>query len=178
MADKDRILLAQIGAAHGVRGEVRVKSFGADPVGLGAYGDLRSEDGRSFSIERIRPAKEVVVVKFKGVGDRNAAEALNGTRLYVDRASLPDPEEEEFYYADLIGLAALDPDGGTLGTVTAVHDFGAGDILEIAPSRGASLLVPFTREAVPTVDLAAGRLVVILPPETEDEEPSESGDKE
>jgi 16S rRNA processing protein RimM len=161
------ILLARIGAAHGVRGEVRVKSFAAEPQALAGYGPLAAADGRLFHIERLRPAKEVVVVKFRGVDTRDAAEALNGTDLYVARERLPEPEDDEFYYADLIGMSAVSAEGEPLGTVVAVHNFGAGDMLDIAPPRGPSLLVPFTREAVPEVDLAAQRLVVVPPPEIE-----------
>jgi len=151
-----------------VRGEVRVKSFTEDPLSLGAYGPLVTTDGRSFAVERLRPAKEVVVVKFRGVDDRDAAERLNGTDLYVPRDRLPAVEEEdEFYHADLIGLTAVDSAGETLGTVVAVHNHGAGDILEIAPSRGPTMLLPFTKAVVPEVDIASGRLLVAPPEETE-----------
>lgn len=161
------VLLATIGAAHGVKGEVRVKSFTAEPMGLKDYGSLRTEDGRLFEIERIRPGKGVVIVKFSGVDDRTAAEALNGISLYVDRERLPATGADEFYHADLIGLAASREDGAPLGIVIAVHNFGAGDMLEIAPSRGKTLLVPFTKEAVPVVDIAAGTLTIIPPAEIE-----------
>lgn len=163
------IVLAQIGAPHGVRGEVRLKPFTDDPEALAAYGPLRTADGRSFTIERLRPAGAVMVAKLAGVDDRDAAAALNGMELTVERARLPAPDDpDEFYHADLIGLEAVNPDGVPLGTVTAVHNFGAGDIVEIAPSGGAApLLVPFTNEAVPDVDIAAGRIVIDPPPETE-----------
>jgi 16S rRNA processing protein RimM len=162
-----RILLATIGAAQGVKGEVRVKALNADPLSLGAYGLLAGDDGRVFEIERLRPAKGVVIVKFRGVDDRNAAEALNCVNLYVDRARLPAPEADEFYHADLIGLAAIKANGDPLGTVIAVHNFGAGDMLEIAPSRGKTILVPFTKKAVPVVDIAAGTLTIVPPAEIE-----------
>jgi 16S rRNA processing protein RimM len=162
-----RVLLATIGTAHGVRGEVRVKTFTEDPAALGGYGPLNTEDGRVFQIERLRPAKEVVVAKFRGIDDRNAAEALNGISLYVDREHLPNVEADEYYHADLIGLSAEAEAGEQLGTVVAVHDFGAGDILEIAPRGGPSLLVPFTKEAVPLIDIAAARVVIVPPDETE-----------
>jgi 16S rRNA processing protein RimM len=161
------ILLATIGAAHGVKGEVRVKSFTAEPSALGDYPELRSEAGRRFEIERLRPGKNILIVKFRGVDERNAAEALAGTSLYVERGALPAPEPDEFYHADLIGLSAATPEGEPLGTVVAVHDHGAGDVLDIAPPRGPSLLVPFTRENVPDIDIAAGRLVVVPPAESE-----------
>ena len=172
------ILLARIGAPHGVRGEVRVKSFGEEPEALKRYSPLAAGDGRLFHVERLRPAKEVLVVKFRGVDDRDAAEALNGVELYVDRSRLPAAEEDEFYHADLIGLAAFSEAGEALGTVIAVHDFGAGDILEIAPSRGTSLLFPFTRSTVPLVDIGAGRIVVAPPAEIDDEEPAQVGETE
>lgn len=161
------ILLATIGAAHGVRGEVRVKAFAAEPSSLSDYGPLNADDGRVFHIERLRPAKDMLVIKFRGVDDRSAAEALNGTKLYVERDRLPAAAEEEFYHADLIGLAAVNESGELVGTIVAVHNFGAGDILEIAPARGPSLLLAFTGDTVPIVELAAGRLVVVPPAETE-----------
>ena len=163
----DRILLATIGAAHGVKGEVRVKSFTADPASIAAYGPLFGADGRIFEVERVRPGKGVVVAKFRGVDDRDAAERLNGLSLFADRAAFPAPGEDEFYHADLIGLDAFSAAGEPLGAVVAVHNFGAGDILEIAPRRGRPLLVPFTKEAVPDIDTARGRLVVAPPEETE-----------
>ena len=163
----DRILLATIGAAHGIKGEVRVKSFTADPAALGAYGPLSGADGRVFEVERVRPGKGVVVAKFRGVDDRNAAEALNGLSLFIGRDALPAPQEDEFYHADLIGLDAFDAAGEPLGAVVGVHNFGAGDILEIAPRRGRPLLVPFTKATVPDIDLTGGRLVVAPPEEIE-----------
>jgi 16S rRNA processing protein RimM len=162
------ITLAQIGAPHGVRGEVRVKSFATDPMGLGAYGPLFTEDGRKFEIERLRPSKsDMLVVKFRGVDDRNAAEALNRLSLGVDRGALPAPEPDEFYYADLLGLAAFDTAGNALGHVTAVENHGAGDFLEIARENAPPLLLPFTKAAVPDIEIAAGRIVVAPPTEIE-----------
>jgi 16S rRNA processing protein RimM len=173
-ARPEKILFATIGAAHGVIGEVRVKSFASDPAALADYGPLFADDGRRFEIERLRPGKNVVIAKFRGIDDRNAAEALNGIPLYLAREKLPPPEEDEFYHADLIGLEAVTEAGERLGTVIAVHDFGAGDILDIAPPRGPSLMVPFTKAAVPSIDIAAGRLTVVPPMEAEpDETPPE-----
>lgn len=150
-----------IGAAHGIRGEVRVKSFTDDPLALGDYGPLLSENGRVFVIAQIRAQKDVVVVRFEGVDDRNAAEALNGTRLFVERAALPEElDEEEFYHTDLIGLDVLDETDALVGKVKAVQNFGGGDIVEIVGAGRASVLVPFTRAAVPTIDIAAGRLII------------------
>src|SRR5882672_11975292 len=110
-----RVLIAQIGAAHGVRGEVRLKAFTEDPLSVARYGALESEDGRRFEIEAVRPAKDVLVARLKGVGDRNAAEALKSLRLYVARAKLPKPADGEFYHADLVGLAAMTASGEAFG---------------------------------------------------------------
>ena len=178
MAAPDRVLLATIGAAHGVRGEVRVKPFTADPLAIGEYKPLLAEDGRAFEIERLRPAGNVLVVKFRGVDDRTAAEALNGLALHAERAALPPAEEDEFYHADLIGLTAVNEAGETLGTIEAVLNFGAGDILEITPARGPSLLVPFTNAAVPHIDIAAGRIVIVVPAETEADSAEEAREKD
>ena len=164
MATDSRILLGVIGRAHGVRGHVRVVSHTADPVALTAYGPLSDDNGRRFTLRwRGDHVAEVTQHGATGpvtVADRTAAEALVNTRLYIDRAQLPPPETDEYYLADLIGLAALDAAGAVLGTVTAVHDYGAGASLEIARDGVAPLLVPFTRACVPDVDLVAGRVVV------------------
>ena len=164
----NRILLARIGAPHGVKGAVRVKTFTGDPMAIGNYGQLTSEDGRVFSIAEIRPDKAGVVARFKGVADRNAAAAITGIDLYVDRSALPAPDDEdEFYHADLIGLAVQKADGTVLGTIVSVLDHGAGEFLEIAPPKGQTLLIPFTKAAVPEIDIAAGRVVADPPPEVE-----------
>lgn len=155
------VQMAVIGAPHGIRGELRVRSFTADPLALADYGPLHAEDGRRFEILDIRLQKDMVVVRFNGVADRTAAEALTGTALFVDREALPDDlEEEEFYHADLIGLAVFGPDGAPIGKVVAIQDFGGGEILEIARGGRATAMVPFTRAAVPEIDIAAGRLTV------------------
>jgi 16S rRNA processing protein RimM len=161
----DRICVAQIGAAHGVRGEVRLRSFTEDPMAVTSYGPLESEDGtRRFTIEALRPLKDLFVAQLEGVVDRDAAEALTNIRLYVPRDRLPPLEDDETYYhADLIGLAAVTPDGAPLGTVKAIHNFGAGDVLEIKPDNGDPLMVPFTDTAVPNIDIAARRMVVVPP---------------
>jgi len=170
------ILLGIVGAPHGVRGEVRVKSYTADPLDLRAYGPLWSAEGRRFDIVSLRPAKEVVVVRFAGIDDRTAAEALNGVRLHVDRDRLPPPEDDDdFLQADLIGLAAETAAGEALGRVIAVHNFGAGDTLEVQPPRGPSVYYPFTRAVVPTVDIAGGRLIVVPPEEVEGEAGRDGG---
>jgi 16S rRNA processing protein RimM len=160
----DRICVAQIGAAHGIRGEVRLRSFTGDPMAVTSYGPLESEDGKQrFEIEALRPAKDVFVARLRGVADRDAAEKLTNLRLYVSRDKLPPAEEGEFYHADLVGLVAVTPDGAALGTVSAVLNFGAGDILEIKPVSGEPLLVPFTDTTVPDIDMKAGRMVVVPP---------------
>ena len=151
------VQMAVIGAAHGIKGEVRVRSFTGDPAALGDYGPLQDEAGRAFEVVSARPAKEVSIVRFKDIATREAAEALNGTALFVDRSALPaDLEEEEFYHSDLIGLAVRDENGAEIGTVSAIHDFGAGDILEVKREGGPSVMIPFTRAAVPEVAPAKG----------------------
>lgn len=162
-----RVLIAQIGAAHGVRGEVRLKAFTQDPMSVTRYGALEAEDGkRRFEIEAARPAKDMLVVRLKGVADRNAAEALTNLRLYVPREKLPAPADDEFYVADLVGLAAVTASGDAFGTVKAVHNFGAGDVLEVEPANGgATLMLPFSESAVPVVDIAARKIVVEPPAE-------------
>ncbi len=159
-----RICLGQIGAAHGVRGEVWLRSFTADPEAITSYGPLESEDGRVFEIESMRPAKDHFVAKLAGIGDRNAAEHLANLKLYVPRERLPAPAAvDEFYHADLIGLTVVDPAGKNLGTVVAVQNFGAGDLIEVKPvSHDKTELVPFDTNHVPAIDIAAGRIVVVL----------------
>ena len=160
-----RVCLGQIGGAHGVRGEVRLRSFTADPAAIVSYGPLETEDGRVIAIESLRPVKDHFVATLSGVADRNAAERLVNIKLYVPRDRLPPPDEpDEFYYADLVGLAAIDRAGKPLGTVVAVHNFGAGDLIELRLEEGGRTeLLPFDAATVPEVDLAAGRLVIELP---------------
>jgi len=153
---ENSIQMAVIGAAHGIRGELRVKTFTGDPLALGDYGPLHDKDGRAFEIVDIRPAGTVVVVRFKGVDDRSAAEALTGTELFVDRSALPDEEEDEFYHADLVGLAVKDEEGAVVGKVAAVQNFGGGDILDLTLDGRKGVLIPFSRAAVPEVSVAGG----------------------
>jgi 16S rRNA processing protein RimM len=162
----NRICVARVGAAHGTRGEVRLWSFTADPSAIGSYGTLETADGALFlEIESLRQAKDFFVARFKDISDRNAAEKLRNVDLYVPRERLRAPAQDEFYHADLIGLAAMDAAGESIGTVVAVHNFGAGDLLEIAPPGGAeTMLLPFTAAAVPHIEIAAGRIVVDPPP--------------
>ena len=161
----DRICVARIGAAHGLRGEVRLNSFTADPVAVTQYGALMTEDGtRAFEIESYRPGKGFLVVRFKGISDRTTAEQLTNLDLYVPRDRLPAPAPDEFYHADLIGICAVGEDGNQIGTVVAIHDFGAGDLLEIRPQAGGpSVMLPFTEAVVPWIDIAGGRIVVVPP---------------
>ena len=163
----ERICIAQIGGAHGIRGEVKLKSFTADPMAVKDYGVLESEDGAaSFEIEALRPAKGYLVARLRGVRDRNAAEQLTNLRLFVPRERLPPPAADEFYHADLIGLAAVTAAGVEVGTVVAVHNFGAGDILELRPpAGGTTIMLPFTDAFVPRIDIAGGRIVVEPPEE-------------
>jgi 16S rRNA processing protein RimM len=163
------IRVGRIGAPHGIRGEIKLWSFTEEPAAIAGYGPLAGEDGRTFEIVSMRAAKEGFVARLKGVADRDAAEALTNLDLYVAREKLPALDDaSEFYHADLIGLAAVDTQGGALGTVIAVHNFGAGDLLEIAPTGGgATLMLPFTQQVVPMVDIAGRRMQVVLPPESD-----------
>jgi 16S rRNA processing protein RimM len=168
---ESRILLGVIGRPHGVRGLVRVTSYADPPEAIGAYGPLSDDQGRWISLrwrgDGLAEVAEIVDGTLNRVADRTAAERLTNRRLYVDRGSLPPPAADEFYLADLVGLAAVDMGGTEIGSVVGVHDYGAGASLEIADDGGASLLVPFTRGAVPTVDVGGGR-VMVVPPEPVD----------
>src|SRR4030088_591296 len=167
-----QICVARIGAAHGVRGAVKLWSFTEDPLAVKAYGPLVTKDGaRQFEVTHAREAKGHLVATLKGIATREDAERLNGLELYIAREKLPATDEDEHYYADLIGLAAVTAANEPLGRVIAIHTFGAGDIIEIAPTHGATMLLPFTNAAVPMVDLAGGRVVIELPEEIEGEEP-------
>jgi 16S rRNA processing protein RimM len=165
-AKPDRVLLGEIGRPQGLQGEVRIRSFTAEPGAIADYGPLEDEAGtRLFEIESLRVTPKTLSARLKGVESRDQAEALTGTKLYVPRSRLPEREEDEWYHSDLIGLAAQGPEGATIGTVIAVHNFGAGDLLEIRPADGgATVLMPFTREFVPEVDVEGGWLKV-TPPE-------------
>jgi 16S rRNA processing protein RimM len=168
------ICVARIGAAHGVRGAIKLWTFTEDPLAIQRYGPLMTKDGaRQFEVTHAREAKGHLVATLKGVATREDAERLNGIELYVAREQLPAPAEDEYYHADLIGLAAVTTDGEPLGQVIAIHNFGAGDIIEIAPPHDASLLLPFTNAVVPTVDLAGGRVVIELPEEIHGEDEDE-----
>jgi 16S rRNA processing protein RimM len=171
-----QICVARIGAAHGVRGEVKLWTFTDDPFAVKRYGPLRTRDGaRQFEVTQAREAKGHLVATLKGVATREDAERLNGVELYVARDKLPATEEDEYYHADLIGLAAVTPLNEPLGRVVAIHNFGAGNLIEIAPPQGATLLLPFTNAVVPSVDLAGGRVVIELPKEIEGDSPDGAG---
>jgi 16S rRNA processing protein RimM len=155
--DEKSVQMAVIGAPHGVKGEVRVKTFTGDPLALGDYGPLRSADGRTFTVSAIRPAKTVVVVRFREIGSREAAEAATGTELFIDRSALPDDlGEDEFYHADLIGLAVLDETGAQIGKVAAIQNFGGGDIVEVALTGRRTVMIPFTLAAIPEISVRDG----------------------
>ena len=164
---EDRVCVGAIAGVRGLKGEVRIKSFTADPDGVAAYGPVTTEDGeRSFGLKVTARAKGLLIARLDGVNDRTAAERLKGTRLYVPRSALPKPGDGDFYHADLVGLAAETETGKRLGTVKAVHNFGAGDIIEIADESGQGkedLMVPFTLGLVPEVDLTEGRIVIAPP---------------
>jgi 16S rRNA processing protein RimM len=166
---QDRICIGAIAGAFGVAGEVRLKSFCSTPSDIAAYGALWTEDGsRQFRITLTKPVTGGFGARIAGVATRDEAEALRGTSLFVDRSRLPSLPDDEFYHADLIGLDAVDTGGEAMGKVVAIHNHGAGDIIEISsPRHKSALLLPFTKIIVPNVDLSAGRIVVDLPEETE-----------
>lgn len=172
-AKSDLICVGAVAGAFGVRGEARLKSFCAEPADIALYAPLTDETGaRAFTISITRPVKGGFAARLGGVETREAAEALRGLRLYAPRTRMPALPDDEFYYADLVGLEAVDAGGAPLGRVRSVEDYGGGDFLEIALSgSGEALLIPFTREAAPTVDLAAGRVVVDPPEDAPDPEP-------
>jgi 16S rRNA processing protein RimM len=172
-----QVCVARIGAAHGVRGAVKLWTFTEDPFAVTRYGPLATRDGaRSFEVAQAREGKGHLVATLKGVTTRDEAERLNGIELYVARDKLPATDEDEYYHADLIGLAAVTSADAPLGRVIAIHNFGAGDIIEIAPPQGATMLLPFTNAVVPTVDIAGGRVVIELPEEIEGDDPAAAND--
>ena len=161
-----RIRVARVGAAHGVRGEVKLWSFTQDPLAVADYGPLETEDGaRRFEIETLRAAKDHLVARIAGIDDRDAASGLRNLDLFVPRDRLPPIEEEDtFYHADLVGMAAVTPEGVPLGAVTAIHNFGAGDLIEIATTAGGEpMLLPFTEAVMPKIDTALRQITIVLP---------------
>jgi 16S rRNA processing protein RimM len=164
------VLLAAVIGAQGLKGEVKVKTFTAGPEALRAYGVLHDAKGKRYEITAFRTVKPgEAVIAFKGISDRNAAEALKGTELFVTRAALPATDEDEFYHADLIGLEAFDSEGRLVGKVAAIHNFGAGDVIAIKRADGDEVLLAFTRETVPQIDIKAGRVQIAVPEEDEGE---------
>jgi 16S rRNA processing protein RimM len=165
-----RVCVARIGAAHGIRGEVKLWPFTQDPMAVGDYGPLETEDGkRTFEIETVRAASDHLVARLKGVSDRDAAQALTNIDLYVPRDRLPPIEDDDtFYHSDLVGLDVVDKHGAQIGTVRALHNFGAGDIIEIMPlGSGEPLMLPFNETTVPNIDFEAKQIVVVPPAEIE-----------
>ena len=163
------VLLAAVIGAQGLKGAVKVKLFTETPEALTKYGPLSDARGKRYEIIACRPGKPgEAVISFAGITDRNQAEALKGAELFVPRAALPQTAEEEFYHADLIGLEAQDSEGRVLGKVAAIHNYGAGDVIEIIRSDGDNVLLAFTRETVPTIDIPGGRIVVAVPEDDED----------
>ena len=163
------VLLAAVTGAQGLKGEVKIKLFTARPDALPRYGVLHTKAGRKLKITAFRPGKEgEAVIAFEGIGDRKDAEALKGTELFVDRAVLPDTDEDEFYHADLIGLEVRDSEGRVLGKVSALHNFGASDVLEFSRPDGDSVHLAFTKETAPVINIAEGFIVVAVPEDAED----------
>ena len=169
MSPSPPILVGRVAGGFGIKGEVRITTYTEDPMALTRFRVLSHEDGRpALTIASGRVAKDGLIARVPDIVDKTQADALRGLRLYVPRSALPPPDEDEFYLADLIGLVAETADGATLGRVKGVHDFGAGDIIELDPGEGrATVMIPFTREAVPEVRIADGKLIVIPPIEVE-----------
>ena len=175
-----RICVAKIGAAHGIRGDVKLWPMTADPMAFADYGSLESEDGkRTFEIVRAKPAGNFLIAHIKGVDDRNAAEKLVHTELFVSREALPKIEDEgEFYYADLVGLKAVDRSGAEIGEIVAMHNFGASDLVELRlAGKRDTVLIPFTEDTVPVIDIAGGEATIELPNEVEPEPGSDGAPK-
>lgn len=162
----EKLCLGVITGAHGIRGAVKVKSFTQDPVELTNYGALSDTNGNQvYDLSIIGQAKGLLIVKIAGITNRNQAEDLKGTELFIQRETLPEAENGEFYHADLVGLKALDQDGDLYGIVKALFDFGAGDILEIQRYDGKSVMYPFTLAVVPDININEGFLTIIPPAE-------------
>jgi 16S rRNA processing protein RimM len=165
------VLVGRVAGAFGVKGEVRVTAYTERPEALLAYRELVRQDGSpGLTLLSGRAQKGDLVARVRQVATKEEADALRGLQLFIPRDALPEPEEDEYYLTDLIGMAAVTPDGEPLGKVKAVQDFGAGDLLEIDPGRGATWYLPFTRDCVPEVDIAGGKVTVVRPQEVSDQE--------
>lgn len=163
-----RICLGVIAGAHGLDGAVLIRSYTSDPVSIGSYGKLADkENRRTFEVKVRRVTAKGVIAKLAGIADRTQAEGLKGVELYIERSALPEPGENEVYVADLIGLRVEGKDGTQLGTVSRMDNYGAGEVMEVTLETGGALLLPFTRAAVPVVDIAGGRVVVDPPASAE-----------
>jgi 16S rRNA processing protein RimM len=166
------ILLAVVIGAQGLQGAVKVKTFTAAPEALRVYGVLHDAGGKTYEITAFRPGKPgEAVILFKGIAERGVAEALRGTELFVTRAALPAPDADEFYHADLIGLEAFDSEGRMVGKVAVIHNFGASDVIEITRADGDGVMLAFTKETVPVIDIAGGRIEIAVPEDAQDEGP-------
>jgi 16S rRNA processing protein RimM len=169
----NKIFVGQIGAAHGIKGQVRIATHTQDPEAIGSYGPLDTDrPGLTITLTKVRLQKNVVIAHIKGVTDRTAAEQLNGVSLFIDRGKLPEPEDEDdFYHADLLGLEARLESGVVIGNVSAIPNFGAGDLIEIRdPQSGDTYLYPFTKAVVPTIRIAEGYLIIVVPLDAEEGE--------
>lgn len=178
-APKSRILLGTIASVHGIRGELVIRSYTAEPQAIASYGPLSDARGiRTFKLRVVRVSPKGVIVRIDGIGDRNAAEALRGTNLYVDRAKLPATEANEFYHADLAGLEARDGEGRRFGSIVGIANYGAGDLVEVRIDGGKDTeFVPFTDACVPQIDVAGGFAIVLPPPMTGEPEPAADSDE-
>lgn len=175
----DLVLVAKFGAPHGVRGEVRVKSYTQDPTAILDYSPLQSRDGRLYTVTSVRPAGEVLVARIAELTDRTAAEAVTNMQLFVPRERIPPADDEdEFLHADLIGLKVETLTGEPVGTVTAVYDFGAGDVIDVARKGQRAVMIPFTKAVVPTVDIAGGRIVIDPPAGLLEDTPRDPEDRD
>ena len=161
------VLLGVVIGAQGLKGEVKVKAFTETPQKLAAYGPLHTKDGKSFRVKSVRENKDAAVVALEGVDDRDAAEMLKGAELFIPRSALPQTDAGEFYHADLVGLRAEDTEGRAMGTVRALHNFGAGDVIELVRDDGDEVFLPFTREVAQEIDMDGGRIVIAAPEEIE-----------
>lgn len=176
MAQSEKILLGRIGAAHGIKGEVLVASFAEDPSNIAAYGPLSDRSGtRNYDLKVVRVTPKGVLVRIKGISDRTAAEALRGIELYVDRNKLPEPTDDEFYHSDLIGLTAINSDGTKIGTIIAIENYGAGDLVEIRLDGSTKTeLIPFSDAFVKSIDTAAGHATIALPVYSPEDRPEDA----